>query len=671
MKTKRKCSIVLALSLVLASISLPSASVEAKSVTEVKTKVETSKDAKKAAKKSDKKLEKKADKKASKKAKKVKKTKKKKVKKNQYGEKEINILATSDLHGRLYPHDYAVDEEDPDAGLAKVAAIVKEEREKDSKLILMDCGDTVQDNSAELFNDMEVHPMIECMNDLKYDIWTIGNHEFNFSMPFLNRNIKGFKGTVLSSNIYNKDSKKRFVDGYKIFNIKGVRVAVVGMTPPYIPIWEASSPAHFEGLEFEDATKETKKVIEELDGKYDVLVGAYHIGPDGERGGDGIEKIAAECPEFDVIFGGHAHSRYQKDITVGEKTIPLVEPGAYGWAVSKATIKVDKTKEGVKILSAKAENILTETKTADQDVLDKYAYVHKKSVEDANMIVGQVTDDFIKRVDYITGADKVTTMPTVQIEDTALLDLINKVQLYYTKAEISSVAAFKNEMNLKKGDFKKKDVANIYKFPNTLVGVNITGANLKKFMEFCARYYNQYKPGDVTVSFNKDIRGYMYDMFAGINYDIDISKPEGQRIINPTINGKPIEDTKTYKLAVNNYRLGTLTENGFATIKDVYYDSYEKYQDAGRIRDLIMDYVKTVANGKISPEVDNNWKIVGAPDLNHPRKAEVYKLIQEGKIQIPRSEDGRTPNVKSVNINDLIKEGLISAAIKEIIKFAA
>lgn len=667
MKTKRKCSIVLAFSLILASISLPSVAVEAKPKAEEKAKVEVSKDAKKAEKKTGKKVSKKAKKKKTTK----KKATKKKTKKNQYGKKEINILATSDLHGRLYPHDYAIDEEDPDAGLAKVAAIVKEERAKDSKLILMDCGDTVQDNSAELFNDMELHPMIECLNDLKYDVWTIGNHEFNFSMPFLKRNIKGFKGAVLSSNIYNKDSKKRYVDGYKIFNVKGIRVAVVGMTPPYIPIWEASSPAHFEGLEFEDATKETKKVIKELEGRYDVLVGAYHIGPDGERGGDGIEKIAEQCPEFDVIFGGHAHSKYQKDLTVDGKTIPLIEPGAYGWAVAKATIIVDKTKKGVKVLSAKAENIMTESKTADKEVLDKYAYVHKKSVEDANVVVGQVTEDFIKRVDYITGEDKVTTMPTVQIEDTALLDFISKVQLYYTKAEISSVAAFKNEMNLKKGDFKKKDVANIYKYPNTLVGINIKGSNLRKFMEFCAKYYNQYKPGDVTVSFNKDIRGYMYDMFAGIDYSIDISKPVGERIVNPTIKGEPLDDNKTYKLAVNNYRLGTLTENGFATLDDVYYDSYEKYQDAGRIRELIMDYVKTVANGKISPEVDNNWKIVGAPDLDHPRKAEIYKLIQEGKIQIPRSEDGRTPNVKSININDLIQEGLISAALKAIIKFAA
>ncbi len=577
-------------------------------------------------------------------------------------EKSITVLATADMHGRIYAYEYAVDEVDPDAGFAKIATLVKQERAKDPNLLLMDVGDTVQDNSAELFNDLPVHPMVEVMNDLKVDVWALGNHEFNFEKAFLDRNIAAFKGAVLSSNIYKTATKERFVEGYKIFDVKGIRVAVVGMIPPHVPIWEASSPDHFQGLEFTDVTEETAKVLKELEGRYDVLVGAYHIGPDGEHGYEGIEAIAAKFPQFDVIFGGHAHSRYQKEVN----GVQLIEPGAYGWALAKAEIKVNQTDKETKVVSVTTENIKTEKIEEDKEVLTKFAHVHNTSIEDANTIIGQVTADFLDKVDYITGEEKVTTMPTSQIVDTALIDLINEVQLYYTKADISAAAAFKNDMNLKKGDFKKKNVADIYKYTNTLMGVNISGEKLKKYLEWSVSYYNTYKPGDVTVSFNENIRGYNYDMFAGINYDIDISKEAGQRIVNLTLKGEPIREDKIYKLAVNNYRFGTLMGLKLVTKDDVYYDSYEEYQDNGRIRTLIAKYIKEVSKGVVSPKVDNNWKIIGAPDLEHGKKAEIYRLIKEGTIKIPRSADGRTPNIKSINIYDLIKEGLISKAIENL-----
>lgn len=571
-------------------------------------------------------------------------------------EETLTILATADVHGRIYAYEYAVDEVDKDAGFAKISTIIKAERAKNPNLLLMDVGDTVQDNSAELFNDLPVHPMVEVMNDLKVDVWALGNHEFNFEKSFLERNIAAFKGTVLSANIYKEGSTERFVDGYKVFDINGVRVAVIGMIPPHVPVWEASSPDHFAGLTFQNITTETEKAIKELEGKYDVLVGAYHIGPEGEHGYDGIEVIAQKFPQFAVIFGGHAHSRYQKEIN----GVQLIEPGAYGWAVAKADIKVNRTKDGVKVVSVATENIKSEEVAEDAEVLAKYEFVHKKSIDDANTVIGEITDDFLPKVDYITGKEKVTTMPTAQVEDTALIDLINEVQLYYTKADISAAAAFKNDMNLKKGEFKKKNVADIYKYTNTLMGINITGEKLKKYMEWSAAYYNTHKDGDVTISFNENIRGYNYDMFAGVTYDIDISKEAGNRITNLKLKGQPIKDDQVYKLAVNNYRFGTLMSLKLATKEDVYYDSYDEYQDNGRIRTLIAKYIKEVGKGKISPKVDNNWKIIGAPGLQNSRKEEIYQLIRDGKISIPRSKDGRTPNVKSINIHELIKEGIIS-----------
>ena len=203
----------------------------------------------------------------------------------------ITILGTADLHGRIYPYEYAIDSYDDDTGLAKIATLVKQERVIDPGLILMDCGDTVQDNSADLFNDLPVHPMIEGLNFLNYDVWVVGNHEFNYEKAFLEKNVATFKNSVLSANILKTDGTY-FVEPYEIFEVNGVRVAIVGMTPPHVTLWEASAPEHFKGLTFPGTVEQSKKVIAELEGKYDVLIGAFHLGPDGEHGYEGSKTIA-------------------------------------------------------------------------------------------------------------------------------------------------------------------------------------------------------------------------------------------------------------------------------------------------------------------------------------------------------------------------------------------
>lgn len=203
-------------------------------------------------------------------------------------EQTIRVAATSDVHGRIYPYDYAIDGKDDDAGLAKVSTIVNSLRAENPNMILMDDGDTVQDNSSELFNDLEVHPMVEAMNSIGYDIWTLGNHEFNFEKEFIERNISNFNGTVLSANIKNKKDGSNYVNPYQIFNVNGARVAVIGVIPPYVPMWESSSPSHFKGLEFDEILKSVQETVKELDGQYDILVGSFHMGREDEYGGAGI-----------------------------------------------------------------------------------------------------------------------------------------------------------------------------------------------------------------------------------------------------------------------------------------------------------------------------------------------------------------------------------------------
>lgn len=224
-------------------------------------------------------------------------------------------------------------------------------------------------------------------------------------------------------------------------------------------------------------------------------------------------------------------------------------------------------------------------------------------------------------------------------------------------ADVSLAALFDSTSNLQEGPFLHRDSVKIYKYDNTLYGVKVTGKQLKAIMEeHAGNFFNQYQPGDVTISFNPNIRMYNYDMFAGVNYEIDISKPAGSRIQNVTYKGEPLSDTQTMVLALNNYRYGGLVSKGLLNESDVVYEG-------GAVRDMITEYVEKL-DGPLMPEVDNNWKIVGA-DLDDPQKDMIYDMVRSGELSIPTSEDGRTPNIASLNGPALRAEGKLPALESE------
>ncbi len=561
--------------------------------------------------------------------------------------KEVKIvfLETSDIHGRLFSYDYAVGEQKPNNGLTRIATLIKKQRAENKHVILIDSGDLLQGNSAELFNDEPIHPLVRAENDLKFDIRVLGNHEFNFSKSFLEKNIKGFNGAVVNANIIKTADNKPFVKPYLVKNIDGVRVAIVGYLVPHVPTWEASTPEHFEGLKFLSAKEALKKTLKELKGKYDILIGSFHLGREDEKGGDGIPDLAKKFPQFDIIFAGHEHAVYNTKIG----KVHTIEPGAYGAYLAKGVVVFD-TKTKKKTITT--ENLPTKDVPEDEELAKKYEYVDQKSKEYANEVVGEVTKTFIDRPDFITGDAKITTMPTATLQETPVIALINKVQKYYAKADVSAAALFNFGANLKKGPFRRKDVAFIYKFTNTLIGVDITGENLLKYMEWSYRFYNQLQPGDLTISFDENIRGYNFDMFSGVKYQVDVTKPAGQRIINPTINNKPIDPKAKYKLAINNYRFGTLSALQLVTNADRYYDSYDELQDGGQIRELIIKYITEEKGAKVTPELEHNWEIINY-NFKNPLLKKLAEKLKEGSLKIPTSKDGRTLNVKSIKESEV------------------
>jgi len=161
-------------------------------------------------------------------------------------------------------------------------------------------------------------------------------------------------------------------------------------------------------------------------------------------------------------------------------------------------------------------------------------------------------------------------------------------------------------------------------------------------MEWSASCYNQWVPGDISISFNPEKPGYLYDMFAGVDYEIDLSQPAGRRIKHVMYKGSPLKDTEQLTLAVNNYRYSS------ALKAQKLVAGTKEWESPNSIRDMLVEYIKE--RGIISPKVDNNWKIVGV-DLSSPYRTQVIKLVNDGKLDVPYG--------KSLNINDLKKSGVI------------
>ncbi len=267
----------------------------------------------------------------------------------------------------------------------------------------------------------------------------------------------------------------------------------------------------------------------------------------------------------------------------------------------------------------------------------------------SNNYIGWATGNFVPE-------DAVRGVPTAQIQDTALVDLINKVQLEYTGADISAAAPLTCDSNIKKGDIRLKDIARIYKWEDTLYMVEINGKELKDYMEWAASYYNTYKPGDITISFTPGIKGSNFDIFSGVDYKIDISKPVGERIVDLSYLGQAVRDDQEFLLAVNNHRYFGLKTDGIIHNEPVFKSEISS-------REMLIEYIKK--NKVIKPEVDNNWGIIGA-DLNHWAKDEAVKLINEGILKIPAD---KRSNCASLNLNLVLTRGKYAEILVRLFNF--
>ena len=558
---------------------------------------------------------------------------------------DLQILATSDTHGKFDPWDYAANKADASGSVAQQATAIKENR-TDTTLVV-DAGDTIQANSAELFLNDDVHPMIAAMNAIGYDVWTTGNHEYNYGMDVLEKVMAEQKAKVLTGNVYSPEGKP-LADGYTIINKKGVKIGVIGMVTPNISRWDAKN---LTGWTVTNPVDESRKIIDQIKDKVDVIVGVMHMDIDNEYGvyGSGVTDLANACPEFDVIVAAHGHKSIPNQMING---VLVVENKNAGATVSEIHLYLERQWNGKwKIVNRTSENLTIKDYEPDPALTELLASYDTRAKEDAVTPIGEL------RGGDLAPQNEIPEIPQPMIEDTAMLDFVNEVQMYYTEATVSASSMTSMTSMAKEGVLRKCDMANIYTYQNTLYKLQMKGWQLRRYMEWSAAFFKTYQPGDLTIAFDPSTRFYLYDAFEGVNYDIDISQEPGDRIRNLTWpNGTPVDDNDNFVIAVNNYRATTQ----LLAYADIFTAGEELPQlleidvrgDIGGVRELLGEYIRTVKGGVIEPNVDYNWKITGN-NWDPAKHQKAVQLLNEGKLTLSENADSRTLAGKAITEADI------------------
>lgn len=582
-------------------------------------------------------------------------------------ETKITLLGTSDVHGRFMPWDYALDGPNPAGSLTQLHTIIQKVRAENPNTILLDVGDMIQDNSAELFNDQPQSPMMVAMNEMNYDVWVMGNHEFNFGLDVLEKISSQFDGQRLAGNLF-KANGDRYMPAYTIIEKDGIKVGLIGMTTPMITEFEKGTD-HLDGVNVKDPVQETKKAIAELKGKVDVMVGVMHMGLDNENGnpGTGVTDIANANPELAAIFAGHLHTLIESETVNG---VLISEPNKYGSHVSRIDLTFEQDGDHVVLKNKEARALAVKASDGNYAVSDAQLEqtlrpFHEFARADANIRVAELKGK------NLVPADEITGIPAVQVQQTPLSDFFAEVMLHYSDADVVAHQIDNDKARLDIGPIKKKDIAFNYQYALGEVTVyEVTGRDLKDYMEWSAGYFNSSRPGDVTVSFDPKRRASKYstnDFFGGVTYEIDLSKPYGSRITQlKSAGGKAIQASDKLKLGMNAYRMEALIGQGGPlegrTFKPLWSskDASAFGEIQGTIRSLSIAYLTDVMKGVYEPKTRSGWTITGV-DTNAPARADVVELINAGILSVPTTEDGKYTNIAAINIVDAVNAQEIAA----------
>lgn len=518
----------------------------------------------------------------------------------------LNILLTSDVHGTVYPIHYQ-DNSKAEIGLAKISTLIKKERSQNANVLLIDNGDFIQGTPftyhyATYEKDME-NPMSLLANYLEYDIAIIGNHEFNYGMDILNNAVATANSPYLSANILDKNRKEPyFGKPYIIKHIESnIKIAILGVTTHYIPHWEQAH--HIKDLQFEDAFETTKKWVSYIrkHEKPDLLVVAYHGGFERDlQTGVPTEVLTGEnqgyamCHEIegiDILLTGHQHREIAHTVING---VTILQTGCNGHSVGKVTVTFEKAEQKWVKKESYSELLPVQGIAADQDVLSLVANYEEK------------TQNWLdKPIGIIYGDMQISDAMQTRLQAHPFIEFINKIQMDIANVSISCTSLFHNTSPGFPKHVTMRDIVSNYIYPNTLKVIRITGADIKDALELSASYFTLKADGTIIVNptyIEPKPQHYNYDMWEGISYVLNISKPIGERVESLQYKGAPLNMNEEYDVVMNNYRASGggnffMFQNKLV-VKDIPTDMSE----------LIANYI--LKHKRIEATKNENWKVI-------------------------------------------------------------
>ena len=537
-------------------------------------------------------------------------------------EVSIKILGTSDVHGRVMAWNYAADEEDKSGSYAQISTLVKKIREKNKNVILVEVGDAIQDNWIEKFAMTPKHPIPEILNYMGYDIFVPGNHEFNFGMPTLSNILRDMKFKKLTANLYYHENaendtnfskdKSRYLDATTIIEKEGVKIGIIGLSTPMSAQFEEDT-GYLNDFYFVSPIKEAQKQIKKLkeDGANAIVVVA-HMGIENENGipETGVRDLANAVPEIDVIVAGHMHQNIPKEIING---VLITEPHRYGTFISKVDLKFEVTGKNVTLISKDSTTIPVKNEESDEKIEEIYKPFHHRLCVIADEEIGETLNDMVPK-------EKHYGVSAAFGKDTGMSSFITDVELYYSGADVVSFAYNYENVRLDKGKIRRKDIVYNYRYTGGDVTIyEMTGKQLKDYMEWAADYFDTIQAGDTEYRYNLERANGKYvtfDIFGGVKYKIDLRNEKGSKITNlMLVNGTKITPEMKLKVGMNAYRFEQLARKG--GIFDgqeipVLWASKEAIGNIkGTIQNMMIDYIRTVKNGVIDGKSHNNWEIIG------------------------------------------------------------
>lgn len=554
-------------------------------------------------------------------------------------DKEIHlkIIQTTDVHGNFFPYNF-ISREPWTGSLARAATFVDSVRDAagEGNVVLLDNGDILQGQPTVYYynfiDTVAPHIASRIYDFMRYDAATIGNHDVETGHPVYDRWIADTKVPVLGANVIDTATGEPYLKPYQIIEKNGVKIAVIGLLTPAIPAWLPENL--WSGLRFDDMEETARKWIDivKKEEKPDLVVGLFHSGHDYSRGTGGFHenaslKVARSVPGFDVVFMGHDHQRFNRVVSnsAGDSVI-VINPANNANAIAMVDAVFVRDEKGTVTKKSVSGNLHDlDSLLPSPAFMKEYEADRQKVNEFVSRNIGESTGDFSSRDAYFGPS--------------AFIDLVHRLQLDITGADISFAAPLSFDAVIKKGPVRVSDMFNLYKYENLLYTMDMTGKEIKDYLEESYNIWIQNpsenqshlllfadkKPDAAHNSLKYP--SYNFDSAAGIKYTVDITKPKGERInIISMADGSVFSPEKHYKVAVNSYRGnggGDLMTKGAgiphnelakriisSTNLDLRYYMMREIERAGTISPVTLDTWKFVPENIAAPLIKTDRAIL-------------------------------------------------------------